>query len=885
MRRSGPICREELRHERVRKSPLFGLDYVEIEDDPRHLRVVFLGAAPPDIDEHNVRITGGRRITDVRAKKARVTYHRDPRLRHYDPERDDFMIVEVDEPGDFSSYTLRIVEHDDRGNPTDQPFRHFDPRYASVEFSFKAGCPSDLDCRATPVCPEPERARPTISYLAKDYTSFRQLILDRLAVLIPEWHERHVPDIGIALVEVLAYVGDHLSYYQDAVATEAYLGTARQRISVRRHARLVDYVMHEGCNARAWVTLATGEIQEVLDYGDIFFVTRFPGAPEDQHVLGAVQIPVEARGTYEIFEPVALGAASITIFAAHTEMHFYTWGDEQCCLPVGTTAATLMDPGGLEALHLQVGDVLVLEEVMGPRTGNPADADPRHRQAVRLTKVTPARDPLGNQALVEIAWGPEDALTFPLCLSSRADMDDCRPLANVSVARGNVVLVDHGGRVETDIDDPCAPLEYLGEVATASTTLRCPTECDPGDVVVAAKPFRPSLQKTPLTFVRPIPPCASARALTDADPRQATAAIALYATRKTTRGDVASAWTPRPDLLASAAGDAHFVVEVDNQGVAHLRFGDGTFGRMPEAETRFCASYRVGNGVAGNVGAERIAYLVYRHSLFRDDDIAPRNPLPASGGIDPEPVVEVKQFAPTAFRKVLQRAITAEDYATLATDNARRHAERTAHLDAATAPADCPGPFRAVQRAKARLRWTGAWYEVTVAIDPQGTEEPSPELLAEIRSYLEPYRRIGHDVVVAPAEYVSLDLALRVCVSSLHLRGHVEGALLDAFGTRTLPDGRRGFFYPDAWTFGDDVAVSAITAAAQAVPGVDSVQVTRLSRYHVGTPPQPPFASGVPPQLPVGGVLRLGAFEIARLDADPNFPEHGRLVLELCGGR
>ena len=50
----------------------------------------------------------------------------------------------------------------------------------------------------------------------------------------------------VALVELLAYAGDQLSYYQDAVATEAYLGTARRRVSVRRHARLVDYPMHDG---------------------------------------------------------------------------------------------------------------------------------------------------------------------------------------------------------------------------------------------------------------------------------------------------------------------------------------------------------------------------------------------------------------------------------------------------------------------------------------------------------------------------------------------------------------------------------------------------------------------------------------------------------------
>lgn len=70
-------------------------------------------------------------------------------------------------------------------------------------------------------------------------------MLDRLANIIPDWQERNPSDIGIAAVEVLAYAGDHLSYFQDAVATEAYLDTARRRVSMRRHARLLDYPMHE----------------------------------------------------------------------------------------------------------------------------------------------------------------------------------------------------------------------------------------------------------------------------------------------------------------------------------------------------------------------------------------------------------------------------------------------------------------------------------------------------------------------------------------------------------------------------------------------------------------------------------------------------------------
>ncbi len=56
------------------------------------------------------------------------------------------------------------------------------------------------------------------------------------------------------------------------------LGTARRRVSVRRHARLVDYFMHEGCNARMWVHIDVQEARERIyasekDNGKI--VTRF----------------------------------------------------------------------------------------------------------------------------------------------------------------------------------------------------------------------------------------------------------------------------------------------------------------------------------------------------------------------------------------------------------------------------------------------------------------------------------------------------------------------------------------------------------------------------------------------------------------------------------
>jgi len=95
--------------------------------------------------------------------------------------------------------------------------------------------------------------------------------------------------------------------------------------------------------------------------------------------------------------------------------------------------------------------VLVLVEEKGPDTGQQADADPARRHAVRLRDASVGQDPVGglfdddpiqNPAPVtEITWGVEDALPFPLCLSSRRGTSF---FPDVSVALGNIVLVDHG---------------------------------------------------------------------------------------------------------------------------------------------------------------------------------------------------------------------------------------------------------------------------------------------------------------------------------------------------------------------------------------------------------------------------------------------------------
>ncbi len=172
-------CQNERRRYDVRaREDLNGLDYLEIYDD-RILRVYFLGKAPPDLTKENVRITGGERIQDIQVVGFRMCTREEAYL-------DDCMVITLDKAGDFSIYTLCLVATVD-GKPTDTLHPALDPRYACLDFRFHLDCPADLDCKTERVCPPEEISEPEINYLAKDYASFRQLILDRLALIMPGW--------------------------------------------------------------------------------------------------------------------------------------------------------------------------------------------------------------------------------------------------------------------------------------------------------------------------------------------------------------------------------------------------------------------------------------------------------------------------------------------------------------------------------------------------------------------------------------------------------------------------------------------------------------------------------------------------------------------------
>jgi hypothetical protein len=139
--------------------------------------------------------------------------------------------------------------------------------------------------------------------------------------------------------------------------------------------------------------------------------------------------------------------AQLTLRTAHNRIEFHTWSDESCCLAEGSTSATLRYQAGMA---LAKGSIVVFEEVLNPESGTASGVNRTHRHAVRLIKVegiaAPILDPVDNTRVVEVTWHAEDALPFPLCVSAvvvgAGGVEETVP--NIAVARGNVVLADHG---------------------------------------------------------------------------------------------------------------------------------------------------------------------------------------------------------------------------------------------------------------------------------------------------------------------------------------------------------------------------------------------------------------------------------------------------------
>lgn len=502
-------------------------------------------------------------------------------------------------------------------------------------------------------------------------------------------------------------------------------------------------------------------------------------------------------------------------------------------IPAGASTVLLLGP----AAGLRVGRQLAL--VQGPQAQ--------------------VRTIVGLETLEAAGWVSDPNLPLPLdpepvaLVRVRFDRPLDRPLALWSAdpdlrlrVHGNLVPAAHGTRVRAVLASP-----ITGTLAREDLPIRLNRR----DAVIVSDQRGDQLSHQLRALRLPIGPL-----LWDVDANgQLQPALELEIDGQR--------WHRQDHLHRSRSHDNHYLVTSDDDGRAWLHFGDARRGRAvivhPDPELGLAAAtselelivrLRVGEPTAGNVAFAKLHELIppradeveLQSALAQLGPVQVTNVLPASGGARHDDRAAIREHLPSTLRHgPLRRAVTLTDYIRAAEQADER-----------------------VERAAAR-RIGGAFNTVLVLVDQRESEQLSDDLRARVDARLQALRMTGREVLVRGPEYVPFDVELVVCaqpgVARHHLRDRIYAALRPGSAERP------GFFHPDRLSFGHDLELGELLAHVQAQPGVRSVKALRFRPLRE------------PGTTQVFARVRFGATEVARLDADEQHPENGRLRVKVVG--
>ncbi|MCP4117246.1 MAG: putative baseplate assembly protein [Desulfobacteraceae bacterium] len=750
---------------------------------------------------------------------------------------DTFLTLTLAPIGDYSTYSLGIN------------FQAMDPVFGEMDFKFRPGC-FNLCAPDWKASPEPKK-EPVIDYLAKDYDSFRHALISAMMERVPNWKPASEADFDQVLIDLFSGAADELSDYQDRVMNEAYLGTARKRVSLARHARLMDYHIHQGNQAGTWLALEVKSAHGINNDLVVWAGSKFM----DSSSVVFKSRRRKKNDPHEI-EPLPLHPLCNGI-------GLYTWQDAVPALAAGSRSADLkllvrLPDGEFKAVTDKASAVavqdlirqgriryLVIRERLNPLTGKKPGRNPAKRQLLRLvsgeesaradydplTAATPG-DPLTADWFVRVQWEEKDKLRKNYCFT--VDCADGK-VEEVSLFHGNLVEVFHGRGFKAVFKEP-------GTTQAGKNEGYYERSGRWGAVCRLPEPFL-AYKATPAGGGKP--------------------PVSTLEVEVETPGGGGDPWKEVISLIHSDEKNDHFMVETDEMGESLIRFGNGINGReLPEGAVVRC-EFQAGPGGDGNIGADTLTSF---DAASFPEIKACRNPFDVTNGRTPEPVKEILRRVPEAYGSRQFRAVTLRDY--------EKRAEELA----------------GVSRAAARYAWTGSWRTVEIAVDPVGTTRLTRNLRKKIARHLDAVRLIGEDLEIRPPRFVPLALCVSLCIHLDYWPEDIRYLLEQEFSEGFTQDGRMGFFHPDRWTFGRELRASQIIGRVQSVKGVGHVQGVSMKRWNEATlgdyqPTDEGYHCLAFSKPGMNDVIQVKANEIIQARNDPDHMEKGFILFDVRGGR
>jgi hypothetical protein len=754
---------------------------------------------------------------------------------------------------------------------------------------------------------------PWIGYRSGDFASFRrQLLLHRPGeVELAGWQPTAGSDLGLQLLDWWAYIADVLTFYNERIANEDYLGTASLDASVRDLVGLLGYRPRPGIGARGTLAaIASGPEPLLIPAGFAVASKAGPTLPSqtfETTATVAFEQPTSVPGP----RPDDVDTAAPT-------------GGPPAFAPPGTAEAAphdqLIARGGVlvkgTPTSIAAGDLLLLTTIAWTSVTDPAFL-------VTVTGTTPERDPHGRRNTRVQLSGTDPipasakAADYRLLRATRTAHLASMPTGAAVIGpallvldaparyltAGDPLLVEGPNGMDVVRLEKYAEQVWYANAAAATPDL--PPSSTTGIPLVVAKltisarsdnhlggaaPTRVTVRSgwtaagtlldTPVTTLAALPPTLTLAAPPPAAPGEKQAALVEDATGvgasvtvtpaegsaavsvtqsgptaadrplqaplrilwdlievsrgSTVRdeqlgtGDAAVAgqdftlakspvtyltdapgrsgdgwsstivltvggryWTEVPSLFGRGPDEAVFETHEDDQGRTHVRTGTGETGRRLPAGAPVTASYRVGSGAAVPPAGALTQVLTGVPNLR-----GVRNPVPPSGGADPEPATQIRRLAPRSAL-TFGRAISGDDYATVA--------------------AAAPG----VSRAAAVWEWDPAEQRPMVRVYVGDDDDAVIAARRALAGQADPNR----PAVVVPAMPRPIALAV-----TLRLDPSYVAAEVAAQAEHVLVDSPDGLFAPGVLGIGEPLYRSRIEQVVCAVLGVIATHRLLLSQ-------------------------------------------------------